>query len=127
MSGKPRKRPSTQAQRDAMTFQGEKIVFDWTNDDWVKAHLVTVRVACVIMGKDHEQLQSSLASASISESCAVSEMLEQMTLTKKHLKALVELLDRSLLRSFLLLERLGYSPDNPPPDGPVFEPHTRLH
>lgn len=103
-----------------MTFTGEKIDFDWTNDDWGRQHLVSVRIASKLMEQDHEQLQSSLAV--ILECGAVSEMLERVTFTKKHLLALVDILDQSLLRSFLVLERLGYGPDNPPPDPAVSEP-----
>src|SRR5438309_1731043 len=105
MSRQPRKRPATQAQRDGMTWKAEKVDFDWTNDKWAICHLPNVRIASLIMAKDHKQLQST--SAEICESGGVSEMLERMTLTKEHLEALVDLLDRSLFRSFLVLERLG--------------------
>ena len=35
------------------------------------------------------------------------------------LEILRKAMDAALMRSFLVLERLGYSPDNPPPESPV--------
>jgi len=43
-------------------------------------------------------------------------MLEGWCETKKHLECLIKVCDVALNRSFLVLERLGYGPDNPPPD-----------
>jgi hypothetical protein len=50
---------------------------------------------------------------------AVPDALEALTGTKNHLNALAKILETALLRSFLVLERLGYSPDNPPPDNVI--------
>jgi hypothetical protein len=49
---------------------------------------------------------------------AVPGMLESSCVTKDHLKSLAEMLDIALTRSFLVLERLGYEPNKPPPDTP---------
>jgi hypothetical protein len=36
--------------------------------------------------------------------------------TKEHLEALAKMIGTVLHRHFIVLERLGYDPDNPPPD-----------
>ncbi|CDX24494.1 hypothetical protein MPL3356_400098 [Mesorhizobium plurifarium] len=125
MSRKGKKRPASQEERNSMTWKGTKDdLFKWTNDEWSIRHLPQVRIASLVMKQDHEQLRTTMAD--ICETGAVSDMLEQMMLTKEHLEALVDLLDRALFRSFLVLERLGYSPDNPPPDTPAIDPHTTV-
>jgi hypothetical protein len=44
------------------------------------------------------------------------EILEGLCHTKQELSDLAKLLDVAISRIFLVLERLGYDPDNPPPD-----------
>jgi hypothetical protein len=47
------------------------------------------------------------------------QLLEGLTRTRLHLESLHKALDVALSRSFLIIERLGYSPDNPPLDTPI--------
>jgi len=46
------------------------------------------------------------------------ELLNSWCEHKLLLKAYIGLLDAALVRSFVVMERLGYTPDNPLPDGP---------
>jgi hypothetical protein len=108
---------ATQAERDAMTFAGMEIEFDWTNDDWALAHLPHVRIATLILQRDHVALKEMMEG--IAKEGLAPDMLENLTTTKHHLAALAEILDKALLRSFLVMERLGYSPDNSPPERPM--------
>ena len=44
------------------------------------------------------------------------KLLEDGVKPKSILKALVKVCEAALMRSYLVLEPLGYSPENPPPD-----------
>jgi hypothetical protein len=46
----------------------------------------------------------------------VPDMLDRWCISKDHLNLLAQMLDCALTRSFIVLERLGYDPENPPPD-----------
>jgi hypothetical protein len=88
--------------------------FDWTNDEWALAFLPPIRLATLHLAHDDktlEELMSALAKAG-----AVPEVFESWAQTRDELRALIELLDAALARSVVALERLGYSPDNPPPE-----------
>jgi hypothetical protein len=100
-----------------MTFQGVKINVDWTNQEWAAAHLPFVRLAAVALEKDDKELQAAFAD--MAKGGVVPDLLESWCRTKQHLKALVKGLEAALARSFLVLDRLGYTPDNPPPDSAV--------
>ncbi len=65
-----------------------------------------------MLAKDDKDLQELIDE--IARGGAAPDMLESMSVTRDHLKALTEMLDITLTRSFLVLERLGYDPENPP-------------
>jgi hypothetical protein len=46
----------------------------------------------------------------------VPDLLDGLTKTKEHLEALASMVSTVLHRHFIVLERLGYDLDNPPPD-----------
>ncbi|MCS3450270.1 MULTISPECIES: hypothetical protein [Bradyrhizobium] len=105
---------ATQEQRDAMTFDPIDVKFNWSNDKWALAHLPHVRLATILLSQDHIDLQERFG-AMAAEGYGP-EMLEGLTTTRDHLLALAEICDVALTRCFLVVERMGYSPDNPPPD-----------
>jgi hypothetical protein len=100
-----------------LTFQGVNIKFDWTNEEWATTLLPHVRVALAILEKDDTALQTAMGK--MVKGGVVPTVLEGWCDTKGHLKAMVEVLDSALARSFVVLERLGYDPDNLPPDSSV--------
>jgi hypothetical protein len=110
---------AAQAERDAISFAPLDIPFDWTNSDWAITHLPDVRIATQMLKRDEEEMRELIRS--MTEDGLTPKMLDHMCDTKDHLQALVGLLDNALTRAFLTLERLGYSPDNPPPDLPPVE------
>src|SRR5258707_464399 len=63
---------------------------------------------------DHNGLQESWRELATERMAP--RTLERLAETAKHLYALAEACDTALTRSFLVLERLGYTPDNLPPD-----------
>jgi hypothetical protein len=111
---KRRHRSMTQTERDALQFEAIKAEFGWSNDEWAATWLPWVRVAAVHVAGDHDKLKKLMAD--FVKDGEASNVLEGLSRTKEHLVALAELIDTALSRSFLVLERLGYSADNPPPE-----------
>jgi hypothetical protein len=112
-------RAATLTERNAIAFKGEQIDFNWTNEEWALTHLPMVRAATVVLRMDRHEVTEAMRRTVASGSAP--DMLEGMTVTKKHLAALVDALDAALMRQFLCLEALGYSPENLPPESPM--PH----
>lgn len=102
------------AHGNPIKFEAIDAKFDYTNDDWAIANLPKVRIATLLLQRDDAALTDTIGK--MAKSGIVPEMLEGMCDTRDHLKAIVELLDVALARSFTILDRLGYSPDLPPPD-----------
>ena len=117
-SRRAKKMPATPEQRKAMTFPALKVSFEHTNDDWAITYLPRVRLATLILQRDDMVLEKLMAGF-VKDGLAP-EMMDGLCMTKEHLKSLVELCDVALARSFCVLERLGYNPDNPPTE-------TRMH
>src|ERR1700680_1067203 len=99
-------------ERTALRFEAIKVNFDWTNEDWALTWLPPVRMAAVLIAHDDKEHEGSLAA--LVKDGAVPEMLNGLCETKEHLLALASMIDAALLRTYAVLERLGYSPDNPP-------------
>jgi hypothetical protein len=114
---KPNDRPMTQEERDALEFEAIKVEFNWSNDEWAALWLPWVRVAAIYVRGDQDKLKELMADL-VKEGNAPN-LLEGLTRTKLHLEALYDLVQAALMRSFLMIERLGYSPDNPPPESRV--------
>ena len=113
-------RPATQAERDAIAFKPIPVDLQWSDDEWERANLVTVRVAAKLVNYTSEGLQVVLSE--LAPTGHLPETLDGMIGTKEHLADMIRLLETAIARSFLVLERLGFSPDNPPPDnrnGPI--------
>lgn len=105
-------------ERDDLHFEAvANARFDWTNDEWAIAHLPFVRIALSKLHRDDVGLQSLLTD--LIKDGRVPDLLDDMIRTREHLKALAKMIDIAVTRSFLVLERLGYSPENPPPTGRV--------
>lgn len=114
-----RKEPSaTPEQRKAMTFAAVNLPFNWTNDDWGLTFLPRVRVATVILQQDDKALEKIMAG--MVKDGLVPDILDGWIRTRDHLKALTEFCDVALQRSFVVLERLGYNPENELPE-------TKMH
>jgi hypothetical protein len=103
---------ATQAERDAIQFEAIKAEFNWQNDEWAATFLPFVRIAAVVVRGDRKKTLEFMREAA--QSGDAPNFLEGLTRTKLHLEALHKLLDTALMRSYLTLEQLGYSPDNPP-------------
>ncbi|MCA1470864.1 hypothetical protein I6F09_23545 [Bradyrhizobium sp. IC3195] len=114
---KPINRPMTQEERDALQFEAIKAEFDWSNDEWAATWLPWVRLAAIHVAGDQDKLKELMAG--FVKDGEAGNILEGLTRTRMHLETLHKLVDAALGRSFIVLERLGYSPDNLPPDGRV--------
>ena len=82
-----------------------------------QSHNWQTLAAHAILCRDHDNLEKHMKT--IVESGQAQTLLEGLTRTKDQLEILRKAMDAALMRSFLVLERLGYSPDNPPPESPV--------
>jgi len=105
--------PAKQAERDAITFEAVPAQFNWTNEDWGLTFLPRVRMATVALQRDPAGLSDLLSN--LNREGLTPDMLDGWCETKAHLEALVKTIDTALVCSYLVLERLGYSPDNLPP------------
>jgi hypothetical protein len=105
---------ATPKQRKEITFKGLDIKFRSTNEAWAAAHLPAIRTAIILLKYNDDQLQKKYAE--MVTAGIVPETLDFLCHTKNHLEGIVEGLRAVLSRSFLVLGRLGYSPENPPPE-----------
>jgi hypothetical protein len=106
---------ATAAERAALTF--EPLTIDWKNAfsaEWPGFHLVHMRLGAALLDQNHKELQEAFKS--LADQGMLPDLLDRLCETKDHLAAVVEMMESTLTRSFLVLERLGYSPENPPPD-----------
>jgi hypothetical protein len=108
-----KKRPATQAERDAITFEGIPIKLKWTNKEWSSAHLTHLRLASLMLQDDHVAMQKRMGA--LVETGLAPTLLESLCRTKEQFLHSAKVLNVAITRSFLTLERLGYGPDNPPP------------
>lgn len=107
-----RSRASGFASDNDIRFSAIEARFEWTNQAWGVAHLPNVRVASLLLQKDDIELEETVGR--LVKAGVMPDTLEGISTTKEHLEALVDLLRAALTRSFVVLERLGYSPDLPP-------------
>lgn len=103
--------------RGPMTFEGLDLPFDHTNEDWALANLPKVRIASLLLRDNDVELTERVRG--IAAEGLMPEMLDGIIDTKEHLVGIASVLDTALTRLFVALERLGYSPDKPPPDGTI--------
>lgn len=94
-------------------FEGIEFPFNFTNEEWALANLTWVRAASLLVRDDDREMASKMES--MVRAGLVPDLLDNIAETKDHLATIVKLLDVALSRSFVVLERLGYSPDLPPP------------
>ena len=93
MVAKKLRRP---AQRNAMTFSAES-----------KRFLEYVRFAVTMTNKDDREFERAVAG--LADQGLLADLLEEWTLSRDHFKGLANLCDTAARRSFLVMERLGYS------------------
>jgi hypothetical protein len=109
-----RRRPATQAERDAITFKPISVEFQPTSQQWEAAY-TTTRIAVTMLSKTQEELLESCDK--LAKTGQAPRILDNMIHAKLEFLELAKLLDMVTIRCFLMLERLGYDPDtNPPPD-----------
>ena len=108
-------KPATQAERDAITFKPIELLFPGTNEEWALNHLPQFRLALVMLSLEPAKLKESLAA--LAEGGKAPDFLESLCIVKQKFADMSKFMDVAISRSFLMLERLGYSPENPPPDG----------
>lgn len=99
---------------NTMTFSAIDAKFERTNEEWALANLPKVRIASCLLQRNDVELTETISQ--MVNGGIVPDMLDGMVATRDHLKALVEMINVALTRSFVVLDRLGFSPDCPPPD-----------
>ncbi len=118
---KRRGKPATQEQRNAIDFEPIEVKWTWDNHDWDDT-IPQIRLAIGLLGKDRAGLKDAIQA--LVKAGLAPEMLENWSVLKEHLNGMIGIIDSTLMRSFLVLEELGYSPDQPPPDAPVATANT---
>jgi len=93
------------AQRNAMTFSAQEFES--------KRFLEYVRFAVTMTNKDDREFEKAVAG--LAEQGLMVDLLKEWTQSRDHFKGLANLCDTAVRRSFLVMERLGYSPYKPPP------------
>jgi hypothetical protein len=109
---KAKGRPLTQTERDALRFEAIKVDFDWSNEDWAVAWLPWVRLAISILHLDDEEHKEGAVETIRAGNMPM--LLEGLARTEGHLEGLYKALRAALNRSFLTVERLGYTPETLP-------------
>ena len=116
-----KERPATAKERKAVTFAGQSINLVM-GDEWARFHCISIRAALAMLRFDDKELTKSMRA--MVDGGIVNETLENLEHTRKHFEGIVDLLNTVEHRAFLVLERLGYGPDNPPPEGRPTERST---
>lgn len=97
-----------------ITFDAVDIKFEHSNEQWALAHLPQVRIASILVNKNERDITETIDR--MAKQGIAPELLDGLIDTRDHLKAIVEFIDVALARSFYALDRLGYTPDDPPTD-----------
>jgi hypothetical protein len=114
-----RRRPATQAERDAIAFKPISVKFERTSQQWEAAY-TSARIAVIMLAKTQEELSESCDK--LAKTGQAPTTLDNMIHAKLEFLELAKLIDIATSRCFLMLERLGYDPDNnPPPDNGEYE------
>jgi hypothetical protein len=72
-----------------------------------------VRFAVTMTNKNDREFEKAVAG--LAEQGLMADLLREWTLSRDHFKGLANLCDTAVRRSFLIMERLGYSPYKPLP------------
>ena len=88
--------------------------FEYGNEEWALANLPKIRIASHMLQRNDIELADSISK--MVTGGIVPDTLDGLIATRDHMKALAEMIDVALTRSFVVLDRLGFSPDCPPPD-----------
>ena len=108
---KKSEKPGTRAEPDELTFTPVNPSFEWDNDEWLATVLAQLRVATTLLKHDPQSLADEMTK--LVQEGVVEDMLGDWRIARDRLDQLAGLLDVILLRSFLVLERLGYCPEPP--------------
>jgi hypothetical protein len=106
--------PATQEQRNAIAFGAMDVEFNWSNEEWALTFLPRIRMAALYVNGDRTKCAEIMAG--VVQDGLAPDMLDGWCKTKAHLQELFEICEIALKRGFLVLEQLGYGPNNPPPD-----------
>lgn len=102
-----RKPPPSRDARAAIEF-AKLPLFNWTNEDWSRLHLVHVRLASTFLHHNtRADLRDTIKRMRNEDGEMVADTLERFVQTRDHLQSLIELLDAATSRTFLVLEDLG--------------------
>ena len=85
--------------------------FEWDNDEWLATLLPQLRAATTLLKHDQQSLADEMTK--LVQDGVVQDMLDDWCIARDRLDELAGLLDVILLRSFLVLESVGYCPDRP--------------
>jgi len=77
-------------------------------------HLPMFRLALVMLSRNPKELEASMAELVVAGMAP--KLLDDLCIVKQKFADMSHFMDAAISRSFLMLERLGYGPDNPPPD-----------
>ena len=84
---------------------------EWDNDEWVATLLCQLRVATTLLKHDQQSLADEMTK--LVQEGVVQDMLDDLCIARDRSEELAGLFDLILLRSLLVLERLGYCPAPP--------------
>ena len=114
MTTKKLRRAETAAERKAMAGLAQEFEFIWTNRDWSERFLEYVRLAALIVKKDDRELGKAVGG--LAERGLMADLIQEWILTRDHFKDLATLCDTAVCRSTRVMQQLGYSSDEPPPE-----------
>ena len=112
MTTKKLRRAEKAAEREAMTVSAQEFEFMWTNRDWSERFLEYVRLAVVIVNKNDRELGRAVGG--LAKRGLMADLIKEWILTKD--QALATLCDTAVCRSSRVMQQLGYSSDDPPPE-----------
>lgn len=104
---RPRHRPT-----DPFAFDAASVVFNWTNEEWVRGNLWPIRLAVAIANKNAAEVEKGVSAmlADPSDDDLCGRLLADFGEVKDHLGALIAVLGSAEARLLLTLDRLGVSP-----------------
>jgi hypothetical protein len=114
MTTKKLRRAETAAERKAMAGSAQEFEFIWTNRDWSERFLEYVRLAALIVKKDDRELGKAVGG--LAERGLMTDLIQEWILARDHFKDLTTLCDTAVRRSTRVMQQLGYSSDEPPPE-----------
>ena len=108
------RRAETAAERKAMAGSAQEFEFIWRNRDWTERFLEYVRLAALIANKNDRELGKAVGG--LAKRGLMADLIQEWILTRDHFKVLATLCDTAVCRSSRVMQQLGYSSGEPPPE-----------